>query len=80
MKRYIVSEQEMNRRAVRGIAEDVIRAHGDNNSIGTYDKFIMRMVNNWADSGQDEEFIREAVNNSFEQMFCQKTHSGVYCL
>lgn len=69
MKRYIVSETELSRRAVRGIAEDIIREHGENNSIGKFDRFIKQMMNNWAESGQDEEFIRGAIERAYEKEF-----------
>lgn len=70
MKRYIVSETEMTRRRVRKIAEDVIGEHGENNSIGKFDRFIIRMMNRWADAGEhDEEFIHDVINRSFEQEF-----------
>lgn len=55
---------------IRKIAEDVIREHGDNNSIGTYDRFIIKMMNRWMDAGEhDAEFLHEVINRAFEQEF-----------
>lgn len=68
-KGYVRSELEMSRRAVRGIAEDVISEHGENNSIGKFDRFIRHMVNNWADSGHDRDFIYEAIDKAYNYEF-----------
>lgn len=70
MKRYIVSETEVSRRMIRKIAEDVIREHGENNSIGKFDRFIIRMMNRWGESGEhDREFLHEVINRAYEGEF-----------
>lgn len=53
MKRYIRSSvysesEKRQRRIVRSIAEEVLREHGENNSIGTYDRFLRAMMDRWA--------------------------------
>ena len=70
MKRYIVSAMDMNRRKIKHIAEEVISEHGENNSIGKFDRFIRTMMNSWAESGEhDDEFLHEVINRAYEREF-----------
>lgn len=70
MKRYIISAMDMNRRKIKHIAEEVINEHGENNSIGKFDRFIRTMMNSWAESGEhDDEFLHEVINRAYEREF-----------
>ena len=75
MKRYIRAsryddDERARRRIIRRIADGVLRDHGVNNSIGTYDKFMLRMISRWADAdGHDREFLYAVINQAFEKEF-----------
>lgn len=70
MKRYIRSAADMDRRKIRHIAEEVIREHGENNSIGKFDRFIRTMMNTWSGVGEhDDEFLHEVINRAYEREF-----------
>ena len=72
MKRYIRSAMDMDRRKVKYIAEEVINEHGENNSIGKFDRFIRSMMNTWAESGEhDDDFLHEVINRAYEREFCR---------
>ena len=62
-------DDRQQRRIVRDIANEVIQSRGENNSIGTYDAFIRKMINHWATSGQDRDFIEAAIEKSFDKEF-----------
>lgn len=62
-------DDRQQRRIVRSIANEVIQSRGENNSIGTYDAFIRKMIDNWATSGQDRDFIKAAIEKSFDKEF-----------
>ena len=75
MKRYIRSSiysesEKLQRRIVRSIAEEVLREHGENNSIGTYDRFLRAMMDRWGTiSGHDREFLHAVITKAFEKEF-----------
>lgn len=62
-------DDRQQRRIVRRIANEVIQSRGENNSIGTYDAFIRKMIDNWATSGHDRDFIKAAIEKSFDKEF-----------
>lgn len=63
------TDDRMKRRIVRNYAEEVIRSHGENNSVGKFDRFIRRMMDNWADSGMEDDVIIKLINNSYIKEF-----------
>ena len=75
MKRYIRSSvysesEKRQRRIVRSIAEEILREHGENNSIGTYDRFLRAMMDRWSTiSGHDREFLHAVITKAFEKEF-----------
>ena len=62
-------DDRQQRRIIRDIANEVIQSRGENNSIGTYDAFIRKMIDNWATSGQDRDFIKAAIEKLFDKEF-----------
>ena len=83
MKRYIKSsttQDRFSRKIVRNIAEEVIREHGENNSIGTYDSFIRTMMDRWGrPDGHDRDFIHDVITKAFEEEFSVKSSTSIKC-
>ena len=60
------------RQIIRSIVNEVLAKNGVNNSIGTYDSFIRRMVDNWAGTGHDRKFLFHVIEKSFHKFKSKK--------
>ena len=83
MKRFIKSSttsDRFSRRIIKNIAEEIIREHGENNSIGTYDSFIRTMMDRWGTpNGHDRDFIHHVITKAFEEEFSVKSSTSIKC-
>lgn len=57
------------RKNIRQICLAVINAHGQNNSVGKFDKFIQSHVNKWANTGHDSDFYTAIITKDYEKEF-----------